>query len=315
MDRHSELSAFLRLKRASIQPGDAGIGSWGRRRVSGLRREEVAQLSGVSTDYYRRLEQGKLPSVSESVLGTIAGALQLDQAERDYLFNLARPREGHRSDKAAVRRQSVRPEFGKMMAAMVDQPAFVLGRRMDFLAGNPLALALLTDFSAMPEEEQNMVRWMILDPSARTLYEEWASVAEEMVGVLRADAARFPDDVQTARLVGELAMKSEEFRIWWADRKVHERTSGSKSFMHPVVGGLEIDYEALNSAADPDQVLFIYTARNAASLERLRLLSSWSADAVGPARYGPGPQELYGSEPGTGSSAAGVERKAVGRAE
>jgi transcriptional regulator with XRE-family HTH domain len=279
MDRHSELSEFLRLKRASIKPQDAGIQSWGRRRVSGLRREEVARLAGVSTDYYRRFEQGKLASASESVLATIATALQLDPAERDYLFNLARPSGHRRREKRAIQRQRVRPEFQRMLSAMADQPSFVLGRRMEFLAGNRLALALLTDFAALPEDEQNMVRWMILDPAARELYEEWDSVAEEMVGVLRADAARFPDDPLTTRLVGELAMKSDEFRIWWADRKVHERTSGTKKFRHPVAGRLQIDYEALNSAADPDQILFIYTASTPESLERLRLLSSWAADA------------------------------------
>ena len=278
MDRQSELSEFLRLKRGSVKPEDAGIESWGQRRVSGLRREEVARLAGVSADYYRRLEQGRLPSVSESVLSALARALQLDHAEREYLFNLARPQEGRRRE-VLGQQQLVRPEFRRLMDGMVDQPAFVLGRRMDFLGGNRLALALLADFPSMPRAEQNMVRWMILEPAARSLYEEWETVAAEMVGVLRGDAARFPDDHLTAALVGELAMKSEKFRHWWADRKVHERTSGSKGFSHPVVGHLVIDYEALNSAADCDQILFIYTAKDAASLEKLRLLSSWAADA------------------------------------
>lgn len=279
MDRQSELSEFLRLKRAAVKPRDMGIQSWGKRRVSGLRREEVAQLAGVSSDYYRRLEQGKLSSVSASVLASLATALQLDPAEREYLFNLARPREGRRLAAAGQPRQSVRPQFRRLMEAMTDQPAFVLGRRMDFLAGNRLALALLADFPTMPVSDRNMIRWMILDPSARELYEEWSVVAAEMVGVLRADAARFPNDAETAALVGELAMKSEEFRTWWARLTVHERTSGSKKFNHPMVGRLEIDFEALNSAADPDQILFVYTARDSSSLERLKLLSSWAADS------------------------------------
>ncbi|WP_426007234.1 helix-turn-helix transcriptional regulator [Paenarthrobacter sp. NyZ202] len=276
VDRQSELSEFLRLKRASLSPADAGLESWGHRRVAGLRREEVAGLAGVSADYYRRLEQGRLSSVSESVLSSLASALHLDHAETEYLFNLARPQNGWRKE-SAVKQQLIRPEFRRLMDGMVDQPAFVLGRRMEFLGGNRLALALLADFPSMPIGEQNMVRWMILDPKARALYEEWETVAAEMVGVLRGDAARFPEDVATAALVGELAMKSEEFRFWWADRKVHERTSGSKGFSHPVVGHLEIDYEAFNSAADANQILFIYTARDLASLEKLRLLSSWSA--------------------------------------
>jgi transcriptional regulator with XRE-family HTH domain len=286
---------FLRAQRARLSPIGVGLPAGQRRRTPGLRREEVALLAGVSADYYRRLEQGRLPSVSESVLSTLATALQLDHAEREYLFNLARPQEARRRE-IPRQQQLVRPEFRRLMDGMVDQPAFVLGRRMDFLGGNSLALALLADFPSMPKAEQNMVRWMILDPDARSLYEEWNTVAAEMVGVLRGDAARFPDDPLTAALVGELAMKSEEFRHWWADRKVHERTSGSKGFSHPIVGHLEIDYEALNSAADPDQILFIYTAKDPASLEKLRLLSSWSA-------RGP-EQEAHGNEDATVDASA-----------
>jgi transcriptional regulator with XRE-family HTH domain len=242
-----------------------------------LRREELAQLAGVSVDYYTRLEQGRHRSPSDSVLAAVAAALRLDDAERAHLFDLAKRDTTRRA--AAPARQYVRPELLALIDGLVDQPAFVLGRRTDVLASNALARALITDWHAKPARERNMVRWTVLDPEARDRYPDWQAVAADVVGTLRLDAGRYPDDPITRELVGELAMKSEDFRRWWADHRVVERSHGLKRMMHPVTGALDIYYEAMNLPADPDQTLFIYTTRaGSPSRDAMRLLASWTAE-------------------------------------
>lgn len=169
--------------------------------------------------------------------------------------------------------QRVRPAVQRMLDAMTDQAAFVLGRRTDILATNHLARALLADFNAMPHPERNLTRWVILDPAAHALYLGWETVAPEITEMLRLDAGRHPDDPQTAELVGELAMKSDRFRRWWADHRVVERTWGAKRLRHPVVGDLTINYEALTLPGEPDQTLFVYLPAE----DAWRLLASWHA--------------------------------------
>ena len=280
MSANVQLGEFLRARRGEVSPESAGLVSQGSyRRVAGLRREEVAQLAGVSTDYYTRLEQGRHLSPSEAVLDAIATVLRLDAAGRKHLADLAR---ASRARPRATERQQVRPGLLRLMETLDDHPAFVLGRRTDVLAANRLARALLADFHAMPARERNLTRWILLDPAARGLYRDWRTIASEMVAILRLEAGRQPDDPRTTELVGELAVKSDDFNRWWLRQKVLERGGGSKHFRHPVVGELTIDYEALTLPADPDQTLFIYTARPGASQEAMRLLASWSLDA--PAR-------------------------------
>ncbi|MGW5648601.1 helix-turn-helix transcriptional regulator [Saccharopolyspora sp. NPDC003752] len=277
MDRNADLGEYLRTRRARITPRQAGLSDdGGARRVPGLRREEVASLAGVSVDYYVRLERGRRLNVSEAVLDSLARALRLDPAERTHLFQLAKPatRSGRR---AAVRPQQVRPGLRDLLRIVSQTPAMVLGRRLDVLASNRMARALLTDFEALPHRDRNMVRFMFRDETARSLYAHWDVVAPTLVASLRLDAGRHPNDPLLAELVGELSVADEDFRRWWADHDVHQRTHGTKHFHHPVVGRLTLNYESLTLPADADQRLIVYTAaENSPSEEALRLLASWT---------------------------------------
>lgn len=212
MDQRAELSEFLRSRRARLQPQDVGLPALGRhRRVPGLRREELAQLAGVSVAYYTRLEQGHGSNVSSDVLDSVAQALRLSDAESAHLTHLAGPKP-RKKRAAAARPQRMRPELQHLMDAMDGVPAYVLGRRMDILGSNRLARALFGDFTALPPEERNMARIVFLDPNSRDLFTEWECVAAEIVGTLRLFAGCFPDDPQLSALVGELSVKSDEFR-------------------------------------------------------------------------------------------------------
>jgi transcriptional regulator with XRE-family HTH domain len=276
----TEFGEYLRRRRAELQPADVGLPDTAFRRVAGLRREEVAQLAGVSTDYYTRLEQGRDLSPSDAVLDALARALELDDAGRAHLQHLANPARPPRRPIRTVQR--VRPAVRSMLDAWTGQAAFVLGRRGDVLATNPLARALLADFEAMPYRDRNLTKWILLDPAARELYVDWAQIASEMVAILRLDAGAHPDDARTTELVGELTLKSPEFPRWWSQHRVLDRTWGHKRFRHPVVGPLEIDYEALHLPGDPDQTLFVYRAPDGdtTSADALKLLASWNAQTT-----------------------------------
>ncbi|MFI1098624.1 helix-turn-helix domain-containing protein [Streptomyces sp. NPDC020917] len=270
------LGGFLQSRRARIQPEEVGLPPYGRRRVPGLRREEVAQLAGVSVDYYIRLEQGRGRHVSDEVLDAVARVLRLDPAEHTHLHDLARPgratRPGSRTPAASPR---VRPGVRLMLDGMQDVPAFVLGRRMDVLAWNDLCGAL-QDFR--PGTVPNMVRAVFQSPDARSLYPDWPAVAAETVAYLRLDAGKHPDDPELAALVGELSVKSEDFRRLWADHLVKEKTFGVKRIDHPVAGELELAYETLALPGDPDQTVVVYCApAGSPTAERLALLASWAA--------------------------------------
>lgn len=267
------LSAFLTARRAAVTPEQAGIPDSGPRRVPGLRREEVAALSGVSVDWYVRLEQGRQVTPSESVLVAIARTLRLDDAEREYLMNLARPS----ADRDGGDRGAVRPGIRRMIDGLRDQPAFLLGERMEVLAGNELAWALLTDFPARPTGQRNLLRWVLTDPAARALYEDWAEIAGDLVGVLQLEASARPGDPAIRSLVGELATASPEFAAWWASPRPTGRTSGRKHFAHPEVGPLTIDWEAFTVPDDATQTLFVYSAADEPSAAALRLLGAWRA--------------------------------------
>ncbi|MEW1675770.1 helix-turn-helix transcriptional regulator [Streptomyces noursei] len=276
-----ELGDFLRSRRARIQPEEVGLPGHGRRRVPGLRREEVAQLAGVSVDYYIRLEQGRGPSVSDAVLDAVGRVLRLDDTEQEYLRRVARPA----ARRAAARRapaggsapQQVRPGLRLLLDTLDRAPAFVLGRRMDVLAWNDLGDAVV-GFSRMAPEDRNMPRQVFLDPRARELYPDWAAVAAETVAHLRLDAGQHPHDAQLTTLVGELSLRSEDFRRLWADHQVREKSYGVKRLHHPVVGELELPYETLAVPGEAGQLLVVYTAEpGSQTAERLQLLASWAA--------------------------------------
>ena len=273
----SELAEFLSTRRARLTPEEAGLGGdYVRRRVPGLRREELARLAGVSVDYYTRLEQGRSRSASTDVLDALATALQLDDAERQHLHQLGRPQ-------PAVRRQRPRPQIVEpatlQLLDLLDQvcsPAFVLGRRLDVLAHNRIAGALITEFRELPAAQRNQARFVFFDPHARELYSDWPQVAADTVAMLRLDAGRYPNDDKLTALIGELSIQSEEFRRWWSDHDVQRRTTGTKGYHHPLVGDLTVQYQALNSSGDPDQILFVYTTEPGSTSETaLRLLASW----------------------------------------
>jgi transcriptional regulator with XRE-family HTH domain len=282
MDRSSEIAGFLRSRRARIAPDQAGLAQDDRpRRVPGLRRDEVARLAGVSTEYYTRLEQGRTGSPSPQVVEALARALQLDLAEREHLTDLlAQPTLARRAP-AGVQR--VRPGLYLMLQTLEHVPAFILGRRTDVLAANALARAVLTDFEALPAPQRNLARYYLLDPDARDRVGDWPQIAAETVAVLRLEAGRYPHDRRLADLVGELTLRSPEFAAWWNDHRVLRRTHGSKRYCHPVVGDLHFAYESFQPPGDPDQTLCVYNAEpGSATAEALRLLSSWSAPEPDP---------------------------------
>ncbi|MGW7573099.1 helix-turn-helix domain-containing protein [Streptomyces sp. NPDC054765] len=284
MDRQTELSEFLRSRRARLRPQDVGLPEFGgRRRVPGLRREELAQLAGVSVAYYIRVEQGRGHNVSSAVLDAIGNALRLTPAERDHLNHLARPasrrlRQAARSGgpaRCAETRGRVRPALQQLIDTMEYIPAYVIGRRLDIIGWNRLACALLGDFTALPPERRNLAVQVFLDPAARELYEDWDSKATAVVGYLRRDAGRYPDDPEMASLIGRLSSGSAEFRRLWAAHDVQDKGFGSKVLHHPLAGRLALAYETLTLPADPDQQVITYHAEpGSRSAEALRLLAS-----------------------------------------
>ena len=276
---NTELREFLRSRRARVSPEEAGLFPQpGSRRVPGLRREEVAQLAGVSVDYYVRLERGRAINASAPVLDALARALRLNETERGHLFALARPA-GTRPRPLPAQR--VRPGLYRVLESLTDVPATVLGRRLDVLATNRLAAALITDFGALPHRERNMARYMFLDDAARLLYADWEAAARSVVAALHLYAGRHRDDPQLAALVGELSVRDGDFRRWWADHDVFRHAHGSKRLHHPLVGELTLDYEALTVASDPEQTLGLHTAEPGSPSEHaLRLLAA--SIAAGP---------------------------------
>ena len=275
MDKRAELTEFLRTRRARLQPEDVGLRPFGgRRRVPGLRREELAQLAGVSVDYYVRLEQGRTQNVSEEVLEAVAQALRLDEDERDHLRNLAKPGRSRRRPPARVER--VRPGLQRLLEMAEGIPAYVVGRRCDVIAWNRMAAAVFTDFGALAPPDRNWGRLIFLNEDMQALFDDWTVKGKETVAFLRLRAGELPDDPELAALVGELSVKSEDFRRWWADHNVKDKTFGSKKLHHPLVGDMTLEYETLRATDNSDQVLVTYTAAAGSAAETaLRLLGSW----------------------------------------
>jgi transcriptional regulator with XRE-family HTH domain len=259
VDRRTELSEFLRSRRARLSPHDVGVEPFrGRRRVHGLRREEVAQLAGVSVDYYVRLEQGRADNVSVAVIDAVARALRLAPPEREHLIRLSRPDRGARP---AYTNQQVRPELRQLLDAMTHAAAYVMGRRTDVLAANRLGVALIADFDAVSPPERNFARRFFSDEAAAArLWLDWPAKASDLVAFLRVDAGRHPDDPALAELVGELSTKSDMFRRLWAEHPVRDKAPSTVRIHHPVLGSAELTYVALRPTDDPDQTLIAYTA-------------------------------------------------------
>ncbi|MFD7089585.1 helix-turn-helix domain-containing protein [Streptomyces sp. NPDC059896] len=276
-DAHlNELGEFLRARRAGLSPRTVGLPDSGSpRRVPGLRREEVAQLAAISTDFYTRLEQGRIQA-SAPVLAALARVLHLDDDQRDYLFGLA-GKDQKRPRRRAL--QKVQPQLWRLLDDLTATPAIVMGRRMDVLAWNALAAALVTDFGRIPERHRNYVRLVFTDPAMRTLYSDWETVARTCAAQLRMEAAKYPDDPRLAALVGELSVQDPQFRQWWAAHHVATLSVGTKTLHHPVAGDLTLDWDTLTASTDPDQQLVIWTAEaGTPSHDGLRILASWAAD-------------------------------------
>ncbi|MCD9873575.1 helix-turn-helix domain-containing protein [Streptomyces guryensis] len=280
LDRRAELSEFLRTRRARLKPEDVGLPDFGRhRRVPGLRREELAQLAGVSVAYYTRLEQGNGRNVSAEVLDSIARALRLSDAEHAHLTHLAKPKQ-HKK-KPAARSQQVRGTLLQLLDSMDGVPAYISGRRSDILAWNRMAAAVFGDWGELPAQERNWARLVFLRPQYRELFFDWEQKASDVVSFLRMDAGCYPDDPRLSALVGELSVKSEEFRRLWATHDVKEKGYGVKHLHHPLVGDLTLNFESFRSADDDGQALLTYHAEpGSASADALRLLASWGADAT-----------------------------------
>jgi transcriptional regulator with XRE-family HTH domain len=279
MDTRSEIREFLTSRRAKITPEQAGLPVYGdRRRVPGLRREEVAVLAGVSVPYYTRLERGNMNGVSDSVLEALARALQLDEAERAHLFDLARAAHPTTSTRRRhLTKQRLRPSVQWILDSMA-APALVRNGRLDILAGNPLGYALYSPMFDSPIQPANSARFAFLEPRAHDFYLDWERAANEVVAVLRSEAGRDPYDRALQDLVGELSTQSEEFRTRWAAHNVRFHTTGVKHLHHPVVGDLHLNFERMDLSVDTGLTIFAYAAEpGSSSEEALNLLASWAA--------------------------------------
>jgi transcriptional regulator with XRE-family HTH domain len=279
-DFRAEIREFLGTRRAKVTPEQAGLPAYGgeRRRVTGLRREEVALLAGISSEYYIRLERGNATGVSESVIEGIAQALQLDEAERIHLLHLLRGAGTTRPPRRRPAQQRVRPAVQRVLDSMSGTPAFVLSGRGDILATNDLGRALYSPVYSDPVRPPNNARFVFLDPQATEFFRHWDQVAGDCVAMLRAEAGRDLYDRRLTDLIGELSTRSEEFRHRWAAHNVRMHTTGVKLLHHPVVGDLDLPFETFPVGGDPSQVLLTYTAEPASpSQDALNLLASWSA--------------------------------------
>jgi transcriptional regulator with XRE-family HTH domain len=276
MDVRKDAAEFLRSRRARLSPEDAGLPAWGgNRRVKGLRREEVALLAGVSVEYYVRLERGNLGGASQSVLDAVANALQLDEAERAHLHDLART-SSTRVAAGRPARRTVRPPVQWLLDSMTGTAAYVRNARIDILATNTLGRALYAPVFEMPGRP-NVARFVFLDPRSQDFFIEWSKVAGEAAALLRTLAGENPYDQGLTELVGELSTRSDLFRTLWAAHDVRQHRTGIKRFHHPLVGEMTLSYESMALTADPGLRLNSYVAEPASpSAQAFSLLASWA---------------------------------------
>jgi transcriptional regulator with XRE-family HTH domain len=272
-----QLGAFLRARRARVTPQSVGLPGGSRRRVSGLRREELAQLAGISAEYYQRLEQGRATRPSGAVLDAIARALGLADLERAHLDTLVQPPSrvtAHATDRGA---RTPQPQLRGMLSLMDRLPALIINDRFDVLAANPLAERLLIDVAATGRGTPNLARYLFLEPAARDFYVEWDQVAAATAGQLRLSAGQYPHDRDLAALVSELTTRSETFRELWNAGNVEQRSSGAKSFRHPALGVLRLHYHHFVPVDEPRQRLVTFTPEGQSATEAaLQLLAGWA---------------------------------------
>ncbi len=276
MDSKDGIREFLVSRRAKLTPEQAGLPVYGtNRRVTGLRREEVAMLAGISVEYYTRLERGSTRGVSDDVLDGICRALQLDDVERAHVFALVRAATGTTPARRRPTQERVRQSVQQIVDS-IDSPAYLRNERLDILAANRLGEALYAPVFDFASQPANSARFLFLDPRASEFFVDWETITHDAVAILRAAAGRDPYDKRLTDLIGELSTRSNEFRVRWAAHDVKAHVSGTKRFHHPVVGALTLTYEAFELAADPGQRLNIYTAEpGSPSREALDLLASW----------------------------------------
>jgi transcriptional regulator with XRE-family HTH domain len=285
MDQRDEVGEFLRSRRDRVTPEQAGIIGGGRRRVPGLRREEVATLANISVDYYAKMERGDLRGVAPEILESVAQALRLDEAETDHLHDLARSATLQRPPRSSARpEQTVRPGLQRFVDAITGAPVWVRDRRMDIVTGNSLGMALYRPVLDDSDGRGNTARFMFFSPAARTFFPDWEQAADDIVATIRTYAGQNPRDKGLTDLIGELVTRSDAFRRRWAAHNVRHHRSGVKRINHPEVGDLELVYEALELPANPDWFMFGYTAEpGSPTEERLKLLGSLAAT---PAEHG-----------------------------
>ena len=281
MDNRAQIREFLASRRARITPEQAGLPAYGgHRRVTGLRREEVALLAGVSIDYYVRMERGHLAGVSDAVLEGLARALQLDEAERDHLFDLARASEPQPARLRRSKEPGVTASVQQVLDAITDAPAWVRNARHDMLAANRMARALYAPLLAGPRRPANNARFIYLDPASRDFFTDWDRAADDIAAMLRSEAGRNPYDKKLVELIGELSTRSEDFRSRWAAHNVRFHRTGRKKVHHPVVGDLDLSFEAMELPSQPGLTLLVYTApQGSLAADSLKLLASWAATA------------------------------------
>ena len=277
----NDIREFLVSRRARITPDQAGLPAYGaRRRVTGLRREEVALLAGISVEYYTRLERGSATGASSDVLEGIARALQLDEAERAHLLDLVRTA----TSRPARRRPTqdrVRPTVRRVLEGITSYPAYLRNGRLDLLATNALGAALYAPVLDDRPLPVNMAQFIFFDRRASEFFIDWDDVANDTVAILRGQAGHDPFDRRLTDLIGELSTRSEEFRVRWANHNVKFHRSGVKRMHHPVVGDLTLDFEAFELGANPGQRINVYSAEpGSPSAASLQLLASWSASNV-----------------------------------
>jgi transcriptional regulator with XRE-family HTH domain len=279
MDRRQDAAEFLRSRRDRVTPDKAGIFGSGRRRVPGLRREEVAFLAGMSVDYYVRMERGDLRGVSPEVLDALARALQLDEAETAYLHDLAHAAgPGARKRREQPAEAKIRPGLQQFIDAVTGAAVTVQNRPGDIVAANALGRALYKPVLESAAARGNISRFLFMDPAARAFWPEWALVADQIVAWMRSIAGHHPHDKSLTDHIGELVTRSEEFRLRWAAHDVRFHRSGLKRLHHPDVGDLELTYETMELPASPELRMTAYTAEaGSPSAERLALLGSLAA--------------------------------------
>ncbi|GAA5186359.1 helix-turn-helix transcriptional regulator [Rugosimonospora acidiphila] len=270
VSRNPELGAFLRARRARIRPQDVGLSPSDRRRVPGLRREELAQLAGVSLDYYARLEQGRQPTASPAVLGAVARVLQLSADERSHLHTLAGLSDRERLENNSSSGEAIDPRTQRVFDLLDGTPAIVCGRYVDIIAANDAACFLFgTDFKTLPPTDRNSVQWFLRSPLARELYgEEWENAVAEMIGMLRLDAGRQPDTPRLREIVGRLERESSLFRRLWQEHQVSRWLHDRKTLNHPSLGPAEFVNEAITVQGVPEQTIYVMVPSAEAEFRR-----------------------------------------------